>query len=169
MPLKRLKEFLDQNKVRYSVQSHMTAYTASGVASAAHVKGREMAKTVMVLADSKLVMLVVPSSTHIKIRMVKTALRAHDVSLASEKDFAHVFPDCEVGAMPPFGNLYGVPVYVDEALTKDKEIAFNAGNHRELMRLRYPDYERVVSPILVNVASHTAGERIEEAMESRSF
>ncbi len=169
MPITRLKEVLDKSGVKYALMSHMTAYTAAGVASVAHIRGKEMAKTVMVVADNKLVMLVVPASTHVKVKMVKSALKARDVSLAAEKDFSHVFPDCEVGAMPPFGNLYKVPVYVDESLTRDKEIAFNAGTHRELMKLAYADFERLVKPQIANIATHTTAERIEEAMDSRAF
>ncbi len=169
MPLRRLKNFLDQNGIRYTQQTHTTAYTAAGVASVSHVKGKEMAKAVMVMADGKLVMLVIPSSTHVKLKLVKLALHAHEVTLASENEFAHVFADCEVGAMPPFGNLYGIPVFVDESLTKDTEIAFNAGNHRELMKLKYADYARAVVPRVAHIATHTAEDRIEEAMESRSF
>ncbi len=169
MPLRRLKTFLDQNGVAYSQQTHTTAYTAAGVASVSHVKGREMAKAVMVMADEKLVMLVIPASTHVRLKMVKNALKAHDVTLAAESDFAHVFADCEVGAMPPFGNLYGIPVFVDEALTKDAEISFNAGTHRELMKMKYDDYARVVQPRVVAIATRTAEERMEEALESRSF
>jgi Ala-tRNA(Pro) deacylase len=96
-------------------------------------------------------------------------LKAHQVFLASEADFAHVFPDCEVGAMPPFGNLYGTPVFVDEALTQDKEIAFNAGNHRELIKMSYAEYERAVQPQTVNVATHTGHVYDEELMKDRGF
>src|SRR5438105_1742101 len=120
MPLRRLRTFLDQNGVHYTQQIHSPAYTAAGTASVSHVKGKEMAKAVMALADEKLVMLVVPASTHIRFKFAKQALKAQQVLLASEADFAHVFPDCEVGAMPPFGNLYGIPVFVDESLSRDK-------------------------------------------------
>lgn len=168
MPLRRLKTFLEQKDVRYTQQLHATAYTAAGVASVIHVRGKDMAKAVMVLADDKLVMLVIPASTHLRLRNVKQALRAREVFLASEADFAHIFPDCEVGAMPPFGNLYGIPVFVDESLTKDKEIAFNAGTHREIMKMSYEDYARVVSPRTVNVATQVHHEAMDERLE-RSF
>jgi Ala-tRNA(Pro) deacylase len=169
MPLKRLRTFLDQKGIRYTQQIHVTAYTAAGVASVSHVKGKEMAKSVMVLADDKLVMLVVPASTHIRLKQAKAALKAHQVFLASEADFAHIFPDCEVGAMPPFGNLYGVPVFVDESLTHDKEIVFNAGNHREIMKMSYADYERMVTPQVVSVAAHTPHGVYEELTREREF
>jgi Ala-tRNA(Pro) deacylase len=169
MPLRRLKTFLDQNGVRYTQQIHTTAYTAAGVASIAHVKGKEMAKAVIVLADDKLVMLVIPASSHLRLKLVKATLRAREVFLASEADFAHVFPDCEVGAMPPFGNLYGIPVFVDESLTRDKEISFNAGTHRELIKMKYEDYERLVVPRIVNVATHTTMQNLEEALNTRNF
>jgi Ala-tRNA(Pro) deacylase len=169
MPLSRLKTFLEHNGIQYTQQTHATAYTAAGVASVSHVKGKEMAKAVMVLADDKLVMLVVPANTHIRLKQAKAALKAHQVLLSSEADFAHVFPDCEVGAMPPFGNLYGIPVFVDEALTQDKEIAFNAGNHRELIKMSYAEYERAVQPQTVNVATHTGHVYDEELMKDRGF
>jgi Ala-tRNA(Pro) deacylase len=169
MPLKRLRTFLDQKGIHYTLQTHVTAYTAAGVASVAHVKGKEMAKTVMVLVDDRLIMLVVPASTHIRLKQVKYALKARQVFLASEADFAHVFPDCEVGAMPPFGNLYGVPIFVDEALTRDKEIVFNAGNHREIMKMSYADYARVVTPQVVSVATHTPHGSFEEITREREF
>ncbi len=169
MPLKRLRNFLDQNGVRYTQQIHVTAYTAAGVASVAHVKGKEMAKAVMVLADDKLVMFVVPASTHIRLKQAKAVLKVRQVFLASEADFAHIFPDCEVGAMPPFGNLYGVPVFVDETLTHDKEIVFNAGNHREIIKMSYAEYERVVQPKIVYVATHTPHSHYDELMSEREF
>ena len=169
MPLKRLRTFLDQKGVKYIQQTHLTAYTAAGVASVSHVKGKEMAKAVMVLADDKLVMLVVPANTHIRLKQAKSALKARQVFLASEADFAHIFPDCEVGAMPPFGNLYGVPVFVDEALTRDKEIVFNAGNHRETIRMSYAEYERVVEPQIVNVATHTTVAHYEDLERAREY
>jgi Ala-tRNA(Pro) deacylase len=169
MPLRRLRTFLDQKGVRYTQQMHSLAYTAAGTASVSHVKGKEMAKAVMALADDKLVMLVVPASRHVKLNFAKSALKARQVFLASEADFAHVFPDCEVGAMPPFGNLYGIPVFVDEMLTRDKEIAFNAGNHHELIKMAYADYERLVCPQIVNVASRGSGAHFEEGAEMREY
>jgi Ala-tRNA(Pro) deacylase len=165
MPLKRLRIFLDQNGIQYTQQTHMTAYTAAGVASVAHVKGKEMAKAVMVLADEKLVMLVVPATMHIRLKQAKLALKARQIFLASEADFGHVFPDCELGAMPPFGNLYGIPVFVDESLTRDKEIVFNAGNHREIIKMSYADYERTVAPQVINVATHASNEHYEHISE----
>ena len=169
MPLKRLKTFLDQKGVKYAQQSHLTAYTAAGVASVSHVKGKEMAKAVMVLADEKLVMLVVPANTHIRLKQAKSALKARQVFLASEADFAHIFPDCEVGAMPPFGNLYGVPVFVDETLPRDKEIVFNAGNHREIIRMNYSEYARVVEPKIVQVATRTTVPHYEDLERAREI
>lgn len=169
MPLRRLRTFLDQHGVHYTQQNHSLAYTAAGTASISHVKGKEMAKAVMALADDNLVMLVVPASTHIRLKLAKSALKARQVFLASEADFAHVFPDCEVGAMPPFGNLYGIPVFVDESLTRDKEIAFNAGSHHELIKMAYADYERIVNPKIVNVATRGSGVHIEEIVMQREY
>ncbi len=153
MPINRLKEILDANKIRYVIVSHSTAYTAAAIAAMTHTPGKEIAKSVMVLVDGALAMVVVPGSKHVDLRALKTALGAKEVSLAHEHQFAHIFPDCEVGAMPPFGNLYDVPVYVDQTLSEDGEIAFNAGSHRELLRMAYSDYHNLVRPLVLNVVA----------------
>jgi len=162
MPISRLKEILDGKNIRYIVVSHSTAYTAAAIAAMTHTPGKEIAKSVMVIADGALAMVVVPGSKHVDLRALKSALGANEVSLAHEHQFAHVFPDCEVGAMPPFGNLYDVPVYVDESLSEDNEIAFNAGSHRELLRMAYSDYFKLVKPKLVNVVATNAAMRLTE-------
>jgi Ala-tRNA(Pro) deacylase len=114
----------------------------------------------MVLVEGTLAMVVVPGSKHVDLRALKTALGAKEVSLAHEHQFAHVFPDCEVGAMPPFGNLYDVPVYVDQSLSQDSEIAFNAGSHRELLRMAYSDYQNLVRPQVLNVVAESVVMRL---------
>lgn len=159
MPISRLKEFLDKNNIRYVTVTHSTAYTAAALAQMTHTPGKEIAKAVMAVVDGALAMIIVPGSKHVDLRSLKAALGAKEVALAHEHEFAHVFPDCEVGAMPPFGNLYNVPVYVDEALTRDAEISFNGGSHRELVRLAYADFERLVKPEIVNVVSVRAAIR----------
>jgi Ala-tRNA(Pro) deacylase len=153
MALEKLMEFLDSNNIRYVVISHSPAYTAQGVAGLAHIPGRELAKTVMVRLDGKLVMAVLPANYHVDLGLLKKAANAHAVALAAEEDFTAKFPQCETGAMPPFGNLYDIPVFADESLEKDKEIAFNAGTHRELIRMAWDDFKRLVHPRVVQIAA----------------
>ncbi len=148
MRASRVKDFLDTNRIHYASIVHPTSYTAQGTAAYAHVSGKELAKTVIVRIDSTLAMAVVPASAQLDLSALKKITKAKTVGLAVEAEFEFKFPDCDLGAMPPFGNLYGMPVYVDEMLTYDKEIAFNAGSHSELVRMSYEDFERVVNPIV---------------------
>jgi len=152
MPFTKLREFLDANSVKYLVISHSVAYTAQGVAALAHVPGKELAKTVMILVDGRLAMAVLPASAWVDLHKLKRYLGADLVELASEGEFRDRFPDCEVGAMPPFGNLYGMAVFADETLADDREISFNACSHRELLRLRYSDFHDLVHPALMPLA-----------------
>lgn len=147
MPAKKLKEFLDSNKVRYKTIGHSVAYTAQEIAAAAAVPGQELAKTIIVKIDGELAMAVLPASYRVDTKKLAKAAKAKKVEIAGEEEFAGLFPGCELGAMPPFGNLYGMKVYVAEKLAADREIAFNAGTHRELVRLAYADFERLVKPI----------------------
>lgn len=158
MPVQRLKEFLDSNGIQYVLISHSRAYTAAAIGSITHIPGKLIAKTVMVKIDGELSMVVVPGSRHINLAALKATLGANLTLLVTETEFADRFPDCEVGAMPPFGVLYGLPVYVDETLTRDDEIAFNAGSHRELIRMSYRDYERLEHPTIVDVVKKTTAE-----------
>lgn len=153
MPLQKLKGFLDSQNVKYVVISHSMAYTAAGIAALAHIPGKELAKTVIVKIDGTLAMAVVTASQHVNLKLLKAATFAKTVDLATEDEFKERFPDCEVGAMPPFGNLYGMPVFADESLSRDKEIAFNAGSHRELVRISWEDFERLVQPTVTEIAS----------------
>ena len=152
MPIKTLKEFLDENKIEYETITHSTAYTAQEIASLTHIKGIELAKTVIVKIDGVLAMAVLPASYQLDLPLLKAAAGAKKVEIATEGEFRSRFPDCETGAMPPFGPLYGMSVYVDESLTQDKKIAFNAGSHHELMRLSFDDFQRVVRPKIVAIA-----------------
>lgn len=156
MPAKKLMEFLDGNQVKYVMITHSTAYTAQEVAALAHIRGRDMAKTVIVNLDGKLAMAVLPASKHVDLSLLKAVAGAKTVALATEAEFRGKFPECETGAMPPFGNLYGVPVFVEESLTKDKEISFNAGTHNELMRIAYADFDRLVQPTVTRFSSARA-------------
>ena len=158
MPLTSLKEFLDKHNVKYIVISHSPAYTAQGIAALVHIPGKELAKTVMVKMDGSLVMAVLPASFHVDLMRLKVEAMATTVELASESEFKDRFPDCEIGAMPPFGNLYGIEVFADESLAKDEEIAFNAGSHRELIRLAWEDFEKLVKPKVVRFAAGTIAE-----------
>jgi Ala-tRNA(Pro) deacylase len=146
MSLTTLKQFLDSKQIKYIVMSHSLAYTTQGIAALAHIPGKGLAKTVIVKIDGNLAMAVVPGSRHVDLAKLKSATGAKSVELAAESDFKDRFPDCETGAMPPFGNLYGMPVFADESLALDTEIAFNAGTHRELVRLAWEDFERLVKP-----------------------
>lgn len=156
MPLARLKQFLDSHKVKYVVISHSLAYTAQGVAALAHIPGKEMAKTVVVRIDGALAMAVVPASCQVDLPFLRRVLNARTVDLATEAQFKDRFPDCDTGAMPPFGILYDMVVFADEALAHDKEIAFNAGSHREVVRMAWEDFERLVQPRIMRLAIRTA-------------
>jgi Ala-tRNA(Pro) deacylase len=147
----RLKEYLEANGVSYTHCTHRLAYTAQGVAAAQHVKGREMAKTVILRTGDKFLMAVLPASHKVDIAALEHALPYDRVTLATESDFAVLFPDCEVGAMAPFGNLYGLPVFVDTLLTRDTEIVFNAGTHTDTIRMNYADFDRLVHPTVLSL------------------
>src|SRR5262249_29284499 len=145
-PTKKLREFLDHEGVPYVASSHPVAYTAKEIATLTHISNKELAKTVIVKIDSALAMAVLPASYEVDLSLLRAATRARSVSLAKEAEFKDRFPECEIGAMPPFGNLYGMAVYVDESFTKAKDIAFNAGSHIELLQVSYADFERLVKP-----------------------
>lgn len=146
MPAKKLKEYLDNNQIKYITIRHSTAFTAQEIAAKAHISGKEMAKTVMIKIDDKMAMAVLPATYQINFKRLKEIFGAGRVTLATEPEFKYQFPDCEVGAMPPFGNLYDMEVYVAESLTEDKEIAFNAGTHTEIIKMRYKDFKKLVQP-----------------------
>lgn len=144
--LERLTEYLAAQGVAFEVSHHPPRYTAQELAQVGHVPGRLVAKVVMLVADGRLVMVVVPATLRVNLALARDALGVSHVRLAQEEEFAHVFSDCEVGAMPPFGNLYGVPVYVDAALAQDPVIFFKAGTHEDVVSLSYAEFERLVRP-----------------------
>jgi Ala-tRNA(Pro) deacylase len=146
MLVRKLKEFLDEKNVEYSSIEHSRAYTARDTAMTARVPAEGVAKTVMVKLDDKMAMAVLPAANEVDFDLLKKVSNATKVSLASELEFAHIFPDCELGAMPPFGNLYGLDVYVAAALAGDEEIFFSAGSHTEIVRMGYGDFEGVAQP-----------------------
>jgi Ala-tRNA(Pro) deacylase len=151
MTLSKLRQFLDSQHTKYLVISHSLAYTAQGVAALAHVSGKELAKTVIVKIDGILAMAVVPASFHVDLDRLKTLTGAQTVELATEGEFKDAFPDCETGAMPPFGNLYDMSVYADVGLAENEEITFTAGTHRELVRMDWDDMLRLVNPTMAEL------------------
>jgi Ala-tRNA(Pro) deacylase len=155
MPVNRLKEFLNENHVRFVTISHSQAFTAQEIAAVAHVPGKELAKTVMVKLDGKLAMVVLPAPDQVSTTRLKKVTGASEAEVASEADFADRFPSCEVGAMPPFGNLWDLQVFVDQRLREDEGIAFNAGSHTELIKLAYGDFERLVSPVVAELSTRS--------------
>jgi Ala-tRNA(Pro) deacylase len=146
MPVKKLKDFLDGNDIKYVTISHSPAYTAQQIAAAAEIPGKELAKTVIIKIDGVMAMAVLPASYKVAFELLKKAAGVGKVELAGEREFKDKFPDCDVGAMPPFGNLYGMEVFVAASLAEDKEIAFNAGSHTELIKMSYKDFEALVKP-----------------------
>jgi len=146
MPAKKLKRFLDENHIRYVSIRHSPAYTAQETAASAHIPGKELAKTVMLFIDGQMAMAVLPSTRMLDLELLRTMAGAESVTLATENQFKDRFPDCEAGAMPPFGNLYDMRVFSDRSLTLDEQIAFNAGSHAELIQLSYEDFEHLVQP-----------------------
>jgi Ala-tRNA(Pro) deacylase len=153
MPISsKLERFLDDNDVRYVVTTHSPAFTAQEIAALAHVKGRELVKSVMVKVDGKHCLVAMTANQRLNLDRLRTALGTSDVHLEREAEFRSLFPDCELGAMPPFGNLYGVPVVIDEALQADEEIAFNGGDHSTIVKMRFADFERLVRPRASSVA-----------------
>lgn len=146
MPVRKLLDFLNANNIKFVSIHHSKAYTAMEIAHSAHIHGHELAKTVMIKVDGKMAMAVLPASRKADLELLKKAIGATSVELASEHEFAKMFPDCEIGAMPPFGNLFGMEVYVEASLTDDEEIAFNAGYLTELIRMWYMDFQKLVDP-----------------------
>jgi len=150
MPMNRLREYLDEHGTEYVIVSHSKAYTAQKIAASAHISGHQVAKSVILNVDGKMIMVVVPASHRVNMNRLKRMLGAESVDLAREPKFQRLFPDCEVGAMPPFGNLYNLDVYVDRSLTEDDVIAFNACSHNELVRMAYKDFEKLVNPHIID-------------------
>ena len=154
MPAKTLKAFLDKQAVKYVSIQHSTAYTAQEIAALAHVSGRDFAKTVIVLIEGETAMVVLPANRQLVISELREMLDISHVRLASESEFKDVFPDCEIGAMPPFGNLYKMKTYVTANLADEPEIAFNAGTHTEIIKLSYLDFERLVNPTVLDFVTN---------------
>jgi Ala-tRNA(Pro) deacylase len=150
--LERLRRYLDKEGAPYELREHREAYTTQEIAGLEHVAGRRMAKVVMVLADEDLVMLVLEAPERVDLTNLPAALDRGTVRLAHEEEFARTFPDCDAGAMSPFGNLYGVPVYVDRSLAQQERIIFQAGTHRHTMEMAFADFERLVAPTVAQLS-----------------
>jgi Ala-tRNA(Pro) deacylase len=153
MPVEKLKRFLESEGVKYVTISHSQAFTAQEIAASAHIPGKELAKTVMVRLDETMAMVVLPATDYVNLDRLKEVTGAATVHLATEVEFKDLFPACEPGAMPPFGNLWQMEVFSDQRLAEDETIAFNAGTHTELVRLAYADFERLVRPRVMHVST----------------
>lgn len=151
MAVKLLKEFLDNNHVKYMSIDHSPSYTAQEIAAVAHISGKQLAKTVILKLGGRFVMVVIPATEHVNFSELKDFTGSKDVDLAKEAEFKSRFPECEVGAMPPFGNLYDMPVYVSNHLMEQDQIAFNAGSHSELLKMSFKDFERLVKPQIITM------------------
>ena len=137
--LKKLEGFLDKNKVKYQSMAHSLVYTAQEIAAEQHIPGKQMAKVVMVKKNGSPIMVVLPADYRVDFPLLEEILGGY-VEMESEKEFSDLFQGCEVGAEPPFGNLFNIEEWVDSSLTENEEIVFNAGNHRETVRMRYDDF-----------------------------
>lgn len=150
MPSNKLREYLESHNVRYTVIEHPPKYTAQESAASAHIPGDQLAKTVMIKIDGKMAMAVLPAPNQVNFDRLKEFTNAKQVELASEDEFKDMFPDCDLGAMPPFGNLYGMDVFAEQSLSEEIEITFCAGSHTELIRLSFTDFARLVKPKVLN-------------------
>lgn len=155
MLVERARRLLDDNRVAYETVHHRKAFTAQGVAAATHVSGWHMAKVLVVHAKGEgPLMVVLPASCRLDLQALSRVLGRPEVTLLPEDEVARIFPDCETGAMPPFGQLYGLPVYVDGCFPRLQEIAFQAGNHHEVVRMHYAEFERLVKPTVAEFCRH---------------
>jgi Ala-tRNA(Pro) deacylase len=147
----RLKSFLDESQIPYSVVTHSTAYTAQGTAATLQISGKELAKSVVLSTDEEMILAVLPAPNHVRLYQLGAEV-GKSLRLATEQEFSSLFPDCELGAMPPFGSLYNLPACVNESLAADEAIVFNAGTHRDAIRMRYDDFVRVAKPQVCSFA-----------------
>lgn len=145
-----LRNFLDRKQVKYEVIPHPFAFTSTHIAHLSHVHSREMAKPVIVKVRGKYIMVVMPANQMVNLSLLRALYNTKDVELAHESEFSLMFPDCEAGAMPPFGNLYAMDEIVSEDLAKDDEIVFNAGTHTEVIKMKFHDFADLVHPRLVD-------------------
>jgi len=154
MPGQKVKKFLEENNIQYEVIKHSPTYSAQNTAHTVHVHGKDMIKTVIIKIDGKLTMLALTANEKINYTVLKLIFENQEVELASENEFKNYFPDCETGAMPPFGKLYGMDEIISKELTKDEEIVFNAGSHTELIRMKFHDYDHLIHPRVVDMKNY---------------
>jgi Ala-tRNA(Pro) deacylase len=154
--LEKLLSFLDENQVKYTRHSHPTAYTAREVASVEHVPAHRIAKTVVFLSENGYGMAVLPGDSMLDLQGLRTSLGVSRLRLATESEIGELFPECELGAMGPFGNLCGLPVFVDSSMASEETIAFNAGTHRDVIHMRFDDFQRLAQPIVLGLSRHSA-------------
>ena len=152
---KRLQELLDAGGAAYEHHVHPDVFTAADTAASVHIPGSEMAKTVIVNADGLLRMAVIPANRMVDLRHLKFITRSENIHIASEREFRNAFPDCEVGAMPPFGSIFGMPVYCDVQLEHNEFIEFNAGTHHDTIRIGFHDFRRLESPMMTDLVDHS--------------
>lgn len=153
MIVPRLKEFLDNQGVKYASVTHAPAFTMQEVAQSAHIPGKQLAKTVIVKLDGEMAMAVLPANQKVIMQDLRDMTGSENVKFATEDEFEKCFPECEIGAMPPFGSLYGMEVFVAESLAQNEEIAFPGGSHSEVVRMSYADFERLVQPKVLNFST----------------
>lgn len=156
MSLSRLRRYLDKNSIQYALLPRSPISAAEELAVSVHVPMREWAKTVVVKIDGELAMAVLPASFRIDFELFKREAHVKSVQLATEDEYHHLFPECEIGAMPPIGNLYGLEVFVDEVLSRNKEIMFNAWSRHALVRMPWGDFERLTRPKIIRLATGRA-------------
>ncbi len=154
--VERLRRYLEEQGVSYEVAAHPERYTTQEVAAAAHVSGKAVAKIVMVKTGGGFAMAVLPAACRLGVQRARDLMGDPGVTVAAESEFRGLFPDCEAGAMPPFGNLYGISVYVDDELAAQERITFQAGNHHEVVTMRYADFARLVQPRQAEFCAHAA-------------
>jgi len=151
----RLKELLDAGGAVYEHRVHANVYTAAETAESIHIPSSEMAKTVIVNADGLLRMAVIPANRRVDLQHLKFITRSENIRIANEREFRNEFPDCEVGAMPPFGTIFGLPVYCDVQLENNDFIEFNAGTHHDSIRMAFHDFRRLENPTMTDLVDHS--------------
>lgn len=151
---KKIQEYLDKEGVAFEHLEHDRAFTATEVAGAQHVPGRQMVKCVIVKADEQFVMCLLPAIHYLDLDKFKTAIHAKQVRLANEEEMIKLFPGCETGSEPPFGALFEIKVYADKFLEDDNEVAFNAGTHVDVIKMKFQDFQKLVKPVFVEIGVH---------------
>ncbi len=158
MPAQALTNYLDAHHIRYTTLEHSPAYTAQEVAESAHIRGHRLAKTVILNIDNNLSMFVLPASCRVDLEALKQSIKSFKLEICSEQLFENLFPSCEMGALPPFGNLYGMGVYIAESLTREADITFCSGSHSALIQMDYQDFKRLVEPLVVEHGAYPIGD-----------